>query len=194
MLAAAKFPDFCNDTNVNCIQELSTLFAHISYESEGLKYAADPSCAVTTDVPASCSNVSTSDDVAAWPAVAGQSYYGRGAFAITGNADYGQFSNIAWAQDAEDSAKLLTAPGDVATDGFLAFASALWVYMTPVSPSPSMHDVTVGNWKPNGEDTITATFGATTDIISGGVDCADGAATTAASPETDAAKARGANY
>lgn len=129
--------------------------------------------------------------------MAGQSYYGRGAFAITGNADYGQFSNIAWAQDAEDSAKLLTAPGAVATDGFLAFASALWVYMTPVSPSPSMHDVTVGNWKPNDKDTLipaASAFGATTDIISGGVDCADGAATTADSPETAAAIARGAYY
>ena len=115
--------------------------------------------------------------------MADQSYYGRGALMITGNADYGQFSNIAWAQDADDSAKLLTAPGDVATDGFLAFASALWVYMTPVSPAPSMHDVTVGAFKPNAKDTtgnITATFGATTDIISAGSACKNDVATDTA--------------
>ena len=120
----------------------------------------------------------------------GQSYYGRGALELTGNAAYGQFSNIAWAQGALDSAKLLTTPGEVSTDGFLAFASALWVYMTPVSPAPSMHDVTVGNFVPNDADKaalITADFRATTDIISGGAACG-------VAPESTEATTRGGYY
>ena len=52
----------------------------------------------------------------------------------------------------------------------LAFASALWVYMTPISPKPSIHDVVAGFWEPNSFDLangLTIGFGATINILDG---------------------------
>ena len=69
---------------------------------------------------------------------------------------------------------LLQDPSPLAKDGFFAFASALWNYMTPVSPQPSMHEVMTGFYVPNTFDTslnITQGFGTTTNIISQGTEC-----------------------
>ena len=56
----------------------------------------------------------------------------------------------------------------------LALGSALWFYMTPAQPRPSMHEVATGFFQPNSVDTnagIGCTFGATTNIINGGIEC-----------------------
>ena len=69
---------------------------------------------------------------------------------------------------------LLNTPGRVANEGWLAFASALWIYMTPISPKPSMHDIAVGNWQPSSADITNGLklgFGATISVISGGEEC-----------------------
>jgi hypothetical protein len=62
----------------------------------------------------------------------------------------------------------------VANEGWLAFASALWIYMTPISPKPSIHDIAVGNWQPSSADITNGLklgFGATISVISGGEEC-----------------------
>ena len=37
----------------------------------------------------------------------------------------------------------------------IAIASALWFWMAPQPPKPSMHDVVIGRWKPNTHDLRT---------------------------------------
>jgi hypothetical protein len=69
---------------------------------------------------------------------------------------------------------LLKNPGKVETDSVLIFQAALWFYMTPQSPKPSMHEVVTGYFTPNSDDTtagITAGFGATINIINGAIEC-----------------------
>jgi hypothetical protein len=69
---------------------------------------------------------------------------------------------------------LLENPGRVASEGWLAFASALWIYMTPVSPKPSMHDIVAGFWSPvlaDSSNGLTFGFGATINAFTGGEEC-----------------------
>jgi len=69
---------------------------------------------------------------------------------------------------------LLNNPERVASEGWLAFASALWIYMTPVSPKPSMHDIIAGFWQPNSFDVangFTLGFGATINVFVGVEEC-----------------------
>ena len=56
----------------------------------------------------------------------------------------------------------------MASDGYLALASAIWYYMTPVPPKPSMHEIVTGFYVPNAYDTsqgITSGFGATINML-----------------------------
>ena len=69
--------------------------------------------------------------------------------------------------------------------GFYAFSSALWLYMTPQVPKPSIHDIVTGFFSPNSSEistNILAGFGATINIISNGLECntSDGVESTAA--------------
>jgi hypothetical protein len=70
---------------------------------------------------------------------------------------------------------LLDDPQRVATDGRLAFMSALWFYMYPQSPKPSMHDAILGLFETNSIDDdngiCTECFGTTTNIINGSLEC-----------------------
>lgn len=62
----------------------------------------------------------------------------------------------------------------MAENSYTAFASAMWFYMTPQSPKPSMHDVITGLFAPNEKDKaagITGGFGSTINVINGGVEC-----------------------
>lgn len=55
--------------------------------------------------------------------------------------------------------------------------AGIWFYMTPQDPKPSMHDVMTGYFIPNSKDeavNIGATFGTTTNIINGGLECGNG--------------------
>ena len=105
-----------------------------------------------------------------WPCPIGAKYFGRGAHQLSYNYNYGEFSEVSFG----DSSVLLGDPDRVAREGWLALSSAIWFYMTPHSPKPSMHDVVVGYWKPNASDIASgnrAGFGATTNIINGGIEC-----------------------
>lgn len=76
----------------------------------------------------------------------------------------------------DDERKLLDKP-ELVEGGYLALASAIWFYMTPQTPKPSMHDVVVGHWTPNDVQDkaagVTSGFGSTTNIINGGLECKD---------------------
>jgi len=69
-------------------------------------------------------------------------FFGRGPFQLSWNYNYGQFSEVIFG----DSKVLLDSPERIANEGWLAFAAALWFYMTPQSPKPSMHDIVTGFW------------------------------------------------
>lgn len=72
---------------------------------------------------------------------------------------------------------LLNDPDKVHTDAFTVFSSAIWFYMTPQTPKPSVHDVAAGYMIPTTADTeagITDGFGVTTNIINGGQECGKG--------------------
>lgn len=71
--------------------------------------------------------------------------------------------------------KLLNDPDLLLTDDYVAFASAIWAYMVPQYPAPSMHDVMMGHYKPNDRDDNsgirTQSFGTTTLLIAGKEEC-----------------------
>ena len=69
---------------------------------------------------------------------------------------------------------LLKNPELVQEDSMSAFLSALWFYMTPQAPKPSMHDVASGWYVPTQSDLnkgLVFGFGLTTNIINGGYEC-----------------------
>ena len=87
---------------------------------------------------------------------------------------------------------LLDDPGQFVEDGYLALASALWFYMSPASPKPSMHEISTKLYVPNYYDEslgITNDFGATTMVINGGLECGKGGG-----KESDGAKDRAEFY
>lgn len=68
---------------------------------------------------------------------------------------------------------LLDNPERVA-DTWLNLASAIFFFIYPQPPKPSMLHVIDGTWQPNGNDSsngLVPGFGVTTQIINGGVEC-----------------------
>ena len=84
------------------------------------------------------------------------------------------FSKVLVKDIYDSKMTLLEKPDKVQDNPFVVFSSALWFYMTPQSPKPSIHDVTTGFMIPTDADTmagIGANFGATINIINGGIEC-----------------------
>lgn len=89
---------------------------------------------------------------------------------MTWNYNYGPFSKVMYG----NVDVLLEDPDRVAQEGWLALAGAIWFYMTPQTPKPSMHDIVVGHWDANSLDLaagITTGFGATVNVINGAMEC-----------------------
>jgi basic endochitinase B len=108
-----------------------------------------------------------------YPGVEGKYYYGRGPKQLSWNYNYGQFSQ-AWFGSVDT---LLQHPELLSTDPVLSFASAIWFWMTPQFPKPSCHDIMIGKWIPTANDTLKGRmpgFGATVNVINGGVECGSG--------------------
>lgn len=98
-----------------------------------------------------------------------KSYFGRGAKQLSYNYNYGAFSEILYG----NVSVLLEEPERVA-DTWLNIASAVFFYLYPQPPKPSMLQVIDGFWKPNNADidaNRTEGFGVTIMIINGGVEC-----------------------
>jgi len=204
--AAAKFPAFCGEGNcpnlngkMSCARELATLFAHLGQET-GYGASSDPvplhqqalyeiqeirctNANGTSKNISSCNYSSTSPAGMNWPPQSGEQYYGRGPVQLSWNYNYGSFSNILVESEYNSKMYLLKNPDLVVEDGYVAFSSALWFYMTPQSPKPSMHDVATCYFEPSAGDKTAGIkkynnlngFGITTNIINGGYECGTGA-------------------
>ena len=193
--AVAKYPTFCNQKSPNntstlddlCKIELATLFAHITQETGGhspwdakhgkpeyqqsFVHAYEIGCDKN---PSACNGYNGACNRLPWskqyPCGQGQYYFGRGPLQCSWSYNYGAFSYSAFGTVR----KLLDNPELVATDGSIGFMSALWFFMTPQTPKPSMHEVLVGLWKPNSVDMqfgYQTGFGATISIINGAIEC-----------------------
>jgi len=98
-----------------------------------------------------------------------KSYFGRGAKQLSYNYNYGPFSEAMFGTVRT----LLDNPEKVA-DTWLNLASAVFFFVYPQPPKPSMLHVIDGTWQPNAHDRqngLVPGFGVTTQIINGGVEC-----------------------
>jgi len=108
---------------------------------------------------------------ALYPPAPGKSYHGRGPIQLSYNYNYGQASEFIFG----DKNVLLANPEKVIQEGVIAFQTAIWFWMAQQYPKPSCHDVMIpGKWTPTAEQTaigLKPGFGATVNIINGGVEC-----------------------
>ncbi|MEE4379551.1 MAG: glycoside hydrolase family 19 protein [Candidatus Competibacteraceae bacterium] len=195
--AIGKFPAFCGDyddgrdANAICRKSLATMFAHFTQETgghtiawpepqwrQGLFYLRE--LGWSEDMPNGyglCDPSTWQGET--WPCAvfptghpsAGQfkSYFGRGSKQLSYNYNYGPFSKAMF----DDVSVLLEQPNLVA-DTWLNLASAVFFYVYPQPPKPSMLHALDGTWQPNVQDlanSLTPGFGVTTQIINGGIEC-----------------------
>lgn len=183
-----------------CAQEVATVFAHFAQEvgahSESAGPAPAPPGGILADAGAEMpqeqwrqglffieelgyagtSNVGYRQCEGNWalafPCGQGVSYHGRGAKQLSYNYNYGPFSRTVFG--AENMHVLLEAPERVAEEGWLALSSALYFYMTPRAPKPSIHETVSGLWLPDASDLAAERavgFGVSIQIINGGLEC-----------------------
>ncbi|SFV30517.1 chitinase [Thermoflavifilum thermophilum] len=174
--AARKFPGFLGEGSPAVRRrELSAFLAHVAQETSGgwdqapggylkwgLYFRQERGCAH------GCPQYSVAN--VSYPPVPGVSYHGRGPLQLSYNYLYGMFSE-AWF-GSKDS--LLEHPEKLLQDSVLAFASAIWFWMTPIANKPSCHAVITGQWLPAAADSAAGRlpgFGVTLNIINGGEEC-----------------------
>ncbi|MFT3753453.1 MAG: chitinase [Paludibacter sp.] len=176
--AAKYFPDFISGSADNQKQELAAFLANIAQETSG-GWAEAPGgyfkwgLYFVEEKQDNIKNVYADFNKKNYPPVSGKSYFGRGPKQLSWNYNYGQFSE-AWF-GSKDS--LLQHPEWLAQDPVLSFASAIWFWMTPQFPKPSCHDIMSGKWNPTPNDLEKGRvpgFGATVNVINGGVECGTG--------------------
>lgn len=186
--AVGKFPHFCRNENV-CKSSLAVIFAHFTQETgahdrslgypewrQGLYYLEEAGCSnINCGYSSNCPQKSWLTEK--WPCGKKDdggyySYHGRGAKQISYNYNYGQFSSFMFG----NATMLLNKP-DMISESWLALASAIWFFLMPQPPKPSMLQVLDGSWRPNQKDLdagLKKGFGVTTNIINGGVECGKG--------------------
>lgn len=175
LLAAAEtFPDFCSEGSLEVRRrEAAAFLANVSHETTGgwstapdgphawgLCFKEEVGCG-----GGGCTGYCAASEM--WPCAAGRTYHGRGPMQLSWNYNYGQ-AGAALGLD------LLSDPDLVATDGVVAFRTAIWFWMTSQPPKPSCHDVMVGHWTPSSADEAgnrRPGFGMTVNIINGGLEC-----------------------
>lgn len=187
--ATAKYPAFCGDyddgrnADAICRKSLATMFAHFTQETgghdvnsatpewrQGLVHLREMGCSETgtgCEYNTECAEGTWQSEV--WPCPVGVKYFGRGAKQLSYNYNYGPFSQVMFG----DVNVLLQDP-DLVARSWLNLSSAVFFFMTPQAPKPSMLHVIDGTWQPNAHDTslnLEAGFGVTTNIINGGVEC-----------------------
>jgi chitodextrinase len=198
--AVGKFPAYCGeyddgrDAEEVCRRVLATSFAHFAQETgmgsdyiaktegilrwrQGLYYVRE----MDHEEGDGGYNSECSEDnwqTEKWPCGVRDNgeyvgYFGRGAKQLSYHYNYGPFSEAMFDGDAT---VLLDDPARVA-DTWLNIASAIYFYVTPQPPKPSMLHVADGTWQPNEVDEeqgIKPGFGATINVINGGVECGHG--------------------
>lgn len=175
--AAKKFPAFLGEGSPAVRRrELAAFLAHIAQETSGgwdqapggyvkwgLYFKQERGCKQGCPQYSIWSNTQ-------YPPVSGVSYHGRGPLQLSYSYLYGMFSE-AWFGNKDS---LLERPERLIEDSVLAFASAIWFWMTPIANKPSCHAVMTGHWKPSAADSAACRlpgFGLTLNIINGGVEC-----------------------
>lgn len=153
--AVAQFPYFCSSSVDDCGVSLAMLLAHIYQETEGLKYNSEHLCGENCDY---C-DISNSWVEDRFPCSPGKQYYGRGAKQLSWNYNYGQFSLAIFGTEKT----LLDNPDLVATS-WLNFASAVWYFLTPQPPKPSIQNIA---------QSPKYGFGDSIRVINGGLECGD---------------------
>lgn len=191
--AVGKFPAFCGDyddgrdADAICRKSLATMFAHFTQETgghtewwdvpqwrQGLVHIREMAWDETMR---GGYNGECNPDVwqgQTWPCGTFangdyKSYFGRGAKQLSYNYNYGPFSEAMFG----DVSVLLDSP-ELVADTWLNLASAVFFYVYPQPPKPSMLHVIDGTWQPNARDIsngLVSGFGVTTQIINGGVEC-----------------------
>ncbi|WP_239698763.1 chitinase, partial [Salmonella enterica] len=89
------------------------------------------------------------------------SYFGRGAKQLSYNYNYGPFSDAMYG----DVRPLLDKP-ELVADTWMNLASAVFFFVYPQPPKPSMLHVIDGTWQPNDRDKangLVSGFGVTID-------------------------------
>lgn len=176
--AAGAFPEFLAGTPELQKRELAAFLANIAQETSG-GWDEAPGGYFKWGLYFLTENASTAkfnyvdSTKKNYPPVKGKSYFGRGPKQLSWNYNYGQFSE-AW-YGSKDT--LLMFPERLATDPVLSFASAIWFWMTPQYPKPSCHQIMTGQWQPTEADLQKGRrpgFGATVNVINGGVECGQG--------------------
>lgn len=176
--AAAAFPGFITGEPLIQKRELAAFLANIAQETSG-GWAEAPGgyfkwgLYFVDEKQESVINSYADFNKPNFPPVAGKTYFGRGPKQLSWNYNYGQFSET-WFGSKDT---LLQHPEWLSTDPVLSFASAIWFWMTPQFPKPSCHDIMTGNWKPTDNDLQKGRvpgFGATVNVINGGVECGTG--------------------
>lgn len=176
--ASGYFPGFLTGNPTTQKRELAAFLANIAQETSG-GWAEAPGgyfkwgLYFVEEMEDSTRNLYADYTKKNYPPVPGKSYMGRGPKQLSWNYNYGQFSE-AW-YGTKDS--LLLHPEWLAHNPVLSFASAIWFWMTPQFPKPSCHDIMTGNWKPTPNDLQKGRvpgFGATVNVINGGVECGTG--------------------
>ncbi|WP_178124462.1 chitinase [Spartinivicinus ruber] len=191
--AIGKFPAFCGgysdnrDADAICRKSLATMFAHFTQETgghnpyeevpewrQGLFWVREMGWNETMRGGYNSECNPDTWQGRTWPCGTFKdgefkSYFGRGAKQLSYNYNYGPFSDAMFGTIRT----LLDHPEKVA-DTWLNLASAVFFFVYPQPPKPSMLHVVEGTWQPNQHDHnngLFPGFGVTTQIINGGVEC-----------------------
>ena len=191
--AAAKFPAYCGpydngwDADAICRKSLAVMFAHFTQETGGhTKWWKEPEWRQGlvwvremkwTEEMRNGYNSECDPKVwqgQTWPCGKFpngdfKSYFGRGSKQLSYNYNYGPFSLAMFG-----TVRTLLNNPELVADTWLNLASAVFFFVYPQPPKPSMLHVIDGTWQPNSTDLaskLTPGFGVTTQIINGGVEC-----------------------
>ena len=191
--AVAKFPAFCGaysdgrDATAICRKSLAVMFAHFAQETGGhTKHWAEPEWRQGlvwvremgwTEQMRGGYNGECNPKVwqgQTWPCGKFEngefkSYFGRGSKQLSYNYNYGPFSLAMYG-----TVRTLLDNPELVADTWLNLASAIFFFVYPQPPKPSMLHVIDGTWQPNSSDranNLSPGFGVTTQIINGGVEC-----------------------
>ncbi|KAI8622247.1 hypothetical protein BC830DRAFT_818710 [Chytriomyces sp. MP71] len=196
------FTGFCDtypgkNSDGICKRLLATMFAHFAQETgahskllpipewqQSLVYLREMSCTENDTISGcyynnDCGNPAFNK---VFPCGKGPNngylaYFGRGAHQLSYSFNYGPFSQVIY----NDPTVLLNNPALVA-DTWLNIASAIFFFIYPQPPKPSMLGVIDGSWIPNASDAAagrTNDFPSTIQIING--ECAGSSLSNAAS-------------
>lgn len=162
--AARWFPDFATyGTEEDQKRELAAFLAHTSHETGGGDLVWGYCFTEEVGCGGGGCTAYTQQNNAQYPAVAGQTYHGRGAIQLSWNYNYGPAS-----EDLTGDKNTLLSNPDLVKNSEYAFLTALWFWMNPQNFRPSPHQIITGQAT---GDTRANKFSTVTNAINGGIEC-----------------------